>query len=137
MPLCLFYCYHLDHHLRSFCCPPCLPFGGAFAFLLPFAEKSLFSNLHVIPPPQTFFFCQVSPQTLCLRSGTLPLNVFLFSPSSWLIPSLTHHDTNSFYLFSLWLVSTASHLIKTGHTQGRGLDCQVPCYTPRDRQVFV
>lgn len=32
--------------------------------------------------------------------GPLPLNLFLFSPSSWLIPSLTRHDTNSLYLFS-------------------------------------
>lgn len=28
--------------------------GGGFAFLLPFAEKSLFSNLHVTPSPYLF-----------------------------------------------------------------------------------
>lgn len=77
--------------------------GGGFAFLLPFAEKSLFSNLHVTPPPQTFWSSlpsNVMPQIGQPYLGPLPLNLFLFSPSSWLIPSLTHHDTNSLYLFS-------------------------------------
>lgn len=80
------------------------PWGGeGFAFLLPFAEKSLFSNLRVTSPPQTFWSSlpsNVMPQIGQPYLGPLPLNLFLFSPSSWLIPSLTHHDTNSLYLFS-------------------------------------
>lgn len=97
-----------------------------------FAFPSLCREVSVLKPLPS----NVIPQIRQPDLGTLPLNLFL-SSSSWLIPSLTHHDTNSFYLLSLWSVSIASHLIKTGHTQGRSIGCQVPCYTPRDRQVFV
>lgn len=139
-PPCLFYCHHLDHHLRSFHCPPCLPFWGGEGLCI---TPSLCREVSVLKPscdpaPHTFMSSlpsNVIPQIGQPHLGTLPLNLFL-SSSSWLIPSLTH-DTNSFYLLSLWPVSIASHLIKTGHTQGRSLGCQVPCYTPRDRQVFV
>lgn len=62
------------------------------------------------PPSQAFLSSlpsNVTPQVGEPNLGPLPLNLSLFSPSSWLIPSLTYHDTNSFYLFSFsWSLST-------------------------------
>lgn len=97
--------------------------------------RSRYSQTFMWPPPQTFFKSQLkscSTEQLPYL-GILPLNLLLFNPSSCLIPSFSHHDTNLFDLFSLWLVSIASHF----KAKGIGFDCQVPCLISRYRQVFV
>jgi hypothetical protein len=91
-----------------------MPTMSVFAVLLPHVEKSMFSHLHGTPSPN---LSSHPPQS----SYPSPQTQFLFSPPSCSIPSFTYPDTNLFYLFTLLSVSTASHLIKTGHPQGQRL----------------